>query len=366
MNQGEVGRGKKPECWQPGECVPMPVLVPPAQTPLPASSAPCLCGFFPGYLGSTLLVGGVVLTGFGVEAVGGGGQLVPPQWPVNAMFLTFFMGWIVLLSRMSGAFAAWLGSVPFALASMLAVGVLGAIGGTVPQGAGAAPAWARPLGLDHVFSGIPFAIALLLFLTNLGIAICRRIRSQGWKAWFFSLNHLGIWITVASALFGAGDMIRARMILFEGRAEAMIVDTRGRAGYLPFGLFLQRFYVEQYGEASGRPGAPKRFSADVTVLTRTKSFPNAVIEVNRPLRRDGWTLYLTNYELSPNGQTDQCLIEAVRDPWLPGVYLGIFLMLGGAVAMLFKCPFANPGRTAANISFSKPYSPQPAGRRLFS
>jgi len=309
-----------------------------------------------------LLVVGVVLVGFAIEAVARGGQLVPPQWPVNAVFLGLFMGWILLLSRMPGAFAAWLGSVPFALATMLAVGVLGAIGGTVPQGAETAPSWARSLGLDHVFSGIPFAIALLLFLTNLGVAACRRIHSLGWRAWFFSLNHLGIWITVASALFGAGDVIRARMILFEGRAEAMIVDGRGRAGYLPFGLFLQRFYVEQYGDASGRPGAPKRFSADVTVLTRDKTFPNAVIEVNRPLRRYGWTLYLTNYELSPDGQTDQCLIEAVRDPWLPGVYLGIFLMLGGAFAMLFKCPFVNPSRTAASRSVAKPHMPHPAGR----
>ena len=327
-----------------------------------AMSPPKPHGFSPGYGASVAIVAGVVMVGFGIEAVGGGGELVPPQWPLNAVFLVLFMGWIVLLSRMPGVFAAWLGSVPFALATMLAVGVLGAVGGTVPQGAGSAPAWTRSLGLDHVFSGTPFAIALLLFLTNLGVATCRRVYSLGWRAWFFSLNHLGIWITVACALFGAGDMIRARMILFEGRAEAMIVDGRGRAGYLPFGLFLQRFYVEPYGEASGRPGAPKRFSAEVTLLTRDKSFPNAVIEVNRPLRRDGWTLYLTNYELSPDGQTDQCLLEAVRDPWLPSVYLGIFLMLGGAFAMLFKCPFVNPGQMTANVSRASRQVPQPEGK----
>ncbi len=116
----------------------------------------------------------------------------------------------------------------------------------------------------------------------------------------------------------------------------------GHHGYLPFGLFLQRFHVEQYPEESGRPGVPKRFSADVTVLRHNQKFEDVRIEVNKPLRRDGWTLYLTNYELSQNGGSAQCLIEAVRDPWLPAVYSGIFLMLGGAIAMLFRNPFAPP------------------------
>lgn len=288
------------------------------------------------------MVGGVVLTGFAVELARGGGVLTPPAWPYNAVFLGLFAGWISLLSGLPGRLTAWLGGVPFALATMLMLGILGGIGGTIPQDAMEAPAWARSLGLDHVFSGMPFAVALLLFLTNLGVATGRKVRQLGAKAWFFSLNHLGIWIAVASAMFGAGDVIRARMILVEGQAEAMVVDADGRHGYLPFGLFLQRFYVEQYGEDSGRPGVARRFAADVTVLPKDKQFSDVTIEVNHPLRRDGWTLYLTNYELSENGQTDQCLIEAVRDPWLPGVYAGIFLMLGGAVAMLFKCPFVMP------------------------
>jgi len=295
-----------------------------------------------------LMVGGIVLTGFAIESARGGGALVPPVWPSNAIFLGLFAGWIGLLAALPGRLTAWLGGVPFALATMVMLGVLGALGGTIPQEASLAPAWARGFGLHHVFGGMPFAVALLLFLTNLGIATCRKVRQVGIRGWFFSLNHLGIWIAVASAMFGAGDVIRARMILVEGQAEAMVVDANGRSGYLPFGLFLQRFYVDHYGEESGRPGVAKRFAADVTILAPDKKFSNTTIEVNHPLRRDGWTLYLTNYELSESGQTDQCLIEAVRDPWLPGVYAGIFLMLGGALAMLFKCPFVMPARPGGN------------------
>jgi cytochrome c biogenesis protein ResB len=75
------------------------------------------------------------------------------------------------------------------------------------------------------------------------------------------------------------------------------------------------------------------------VLEPGKPAEEARIEVNKPLRRAGWTLYITNYELAADGMADQCLIEAVRDPWLPGVYAGLMMLLGGAAAMLFRSPF---------------------------
>jgi len=125
----------------------------------------------------------------------------------------------------------------------------------------------------------------------------------------------------------------------------MIVDGRGHHGYLPFGLFITRFFVETYPPGPGSPsGTAKRFVAEVVVLRKNQTRENVSIEVNRPLRCDGWTLYLTNYELSESGLTDQCLVEADRDPWLLGVYGGIFLWLGGAFAMLFRCPFDQPRR----------------------
>jgi len=300
-------------------------------------------GFWSGDLGyrqAAAATVGAILVGWVVQFARGGGGLIPPSWPSNAIFLALFLGWLALLSGSDGRLVAWLGGVPFALVSMLGVGLLGVAGGVIPQTTDQSPEWARALGLDHIFSGAPFAAALLLLLTNLGLATFRRLRQHGPKVWFFSLNHAGLWIVLAAAMFGSGDLIRARMILLEGQAEAMVVDAAGRQGYLPFGLFLQKFSVEQYPAEPGRPGAPKRFTAEVTVLRKSQKFEDVRIEVNKPFRRDGWTLYLTNYELSPNGQPNQCLIEAVRDPWLPAIYTGIFLMLGGAVAMLFRNPFA--------------------------
>lgn len=294
------------------------------------------------YAHALIAVAGGIGAGFALQIARGGGALVPPTWPINAIFLGLFAGWLLLLSFSTGRIVAWLAGVPFALISILGVGLLSIVGGVIPQSAEQTAGWIKLGGFAHVFNGAPFAVAMLFLLTNLGLAAIRRIQQYREKAWFFSLNHVGLWVILAASFFGAGDVIRARMILVEGQAEALIVDAAGRSGYLPFGLLLQRFYVDAYGVDSGRPGAPKRFVAEATVLQHNQKFEDVRIEVNQPLRRDGWALYLTNYELSSTGQTNQCLIEAVFDPWLSWVYTGVFLMLGGAVAMLFRCPFVAP------------------------
>jgi hypothetical protein len=293
-----------------------------------------------GYGHAAVAVAGAVAAGWLLQWTRGGAPITPPAWPANIVFLGLLAGWIGLLSAMRNRLTAWLGGVPFALVTMAAVGLLATVGGVIPQTPDA-PDWARAAGLHHVFSGAPFVVAMLLLLTNLGLATLRRGRELGLRGWLFSLNHAGLWIVLACGMFGAGDVIRARLMLVEGAADARIVDGQGRQGYLPFGLFLQRFYVEQYPGENESPGPARSFTAEVTVLHRDATVEDKIIRVNHPLRRAGWTLYLINYELSPDGQTDRCVVEAVRDPWLPGVYAGIFLLLAGAVAMLFRSPFGN-------------------------
>lgn len=298
-------------------------------------------GFWSGQLGyaqAVITVAGAVGAGWLLQWARCGNAVAPPAWPVNIALLGLLVGWIGLLSVTRNRVIAWLGGIPLALVSMGAVGLLAAVGGVVPQTADA-PAWARAAGLDNVFSSAPFIVAMLLLLTNLGLATLRRGRALGWRGWLFSLNHAGLWILLACGMFGAGDVIRARLMLVEGTAEARLVDDQGRQGYLPVGLFLQRFYVDHYPGENGAPGPARTFTAEVTVLHPDGSVEDERITVNHPLRRAGWTLYLINYELSPDGQTDRCVVEAVRDPWLPGVYAGIFLLLAGAVAMLFRSPF---------------------------
>lgn len=61
------------------------------------------------------------------------------------------------------------------------------------------------------------------------------------------------------------------------------------------------------------------------------------IEVNRPLSVAGWKIFQASFE--PDEQTGEIrasILEAVRDPWLPVVYLGAFLMLAGSAFLFFN------------------------------
>ena len=76
---------------------------------------------------------------------------------------------------------------------------------------------------------------------------------------------------------------------------------------------------------------PRRFASDVTVYTEGGKEQRATIEVNHPLEIDGWKIYQLSYDEKLGRWSDSSVFELVRDPWLPGVYLGIFMMLAGAV-----------------------------------
>ena len=83
---------------------------------------------------------------------------------------------------------------------------------------------------------------------------------------------------------------------------------------------------------------PKRFMSDVTVYTKEGTIKKAVIEVNKPLEIDGWKVYQLSYDESMGRWSNVSVFELVRDPWLPYVYTGIFMMLAGAI-----CMFATAG-----------------------
>jgi cytochrome c biogenesis protein ResB len=59
------------------------------------------------------------------------------------------------------------------------------------------------------------------------------------------------------------------------------------------------------------------------------------IEVNHPFTIDGWKIYQLNYDTSRGKWSEISVLELVKDPWLPAVYTGIFMLAVGAVCMIF-------------------------------
>jgi hypothetical protein len=80
---------------------------------------------------------------------------------------------------------------------------------------------------------------------------------------------------------------------------------------------------------------PKKFES-LLVVKDTRGMADTVrLEVNKPYRMKGWKLYQTSYDTQMGKYSTVSVIEAVRDPWLPVVYAGILLLLGGAVYLFW-------------------------------
>ena len=83
------------------------------------------------------------------------------------------------------------------------------------------------------------------------------------------------------------------------------------------------------------PREAKEYTSEVTVTSGGKR-ADGIIEVNKPMRLDGWTIYQQGYDVSMGEWSDISILRAVRNPWLPVVLAGIFMMMGGAIASFLK------------------------------
>jgi hypothetical protein len=75
----------------------------------------------------------------------------------------------------------------------------------------------------------------------------------------------------------------------------------------------------------------RRYASDLTVFTRNAEPYGLTIEVNKAPKIEGWRVYQLSYDQSKGKWSDLSVLEVIRDPWLPVVYTGIFLLLAGAL-----------------------------------
>ncbi|MBI9033322.1 MAG: cytochrome c biogenesis protein ResB, partial [Bacteroidales bacterium] len=55
------------------------------------------------------------------------------------------------------------------------------------------------------------------------------------------------------------------------------------------------------------------------------------LEVNKPVEINGYTVYQTGYDETKGKYSQISIIELVYDPWLPAVYVGLFMMIAGSL-----------------------------------
>ena len=249
-------------------------------------------------------------------------------WPVNVLVLLALLLGIVLMHmcRSKVRLFRWMATLPAGIPAIVACAMMTVLMGVTRQvPSGHVPA--EPLGITAMLSFWPFVLAYLWLTLLVGMVCMTRLRPS-WRNVPFLLNHLGIFTALVAGTLGNADMQRLRMVTQEGKTEWRAVDARHRVHELPIAIELHDFSIEEQPKLS--------YASDVTVYTKSGISVRDTIRVNKPLSVRGWKIYQYSYDEAKGGMSDISIFELVRDPWLPYVYLGIFMMLAGAVWLFVK------------------------------
>ncbi len=119
-------------------------------------------------------------------------------------------------------------------------------------------------------------------------------------------------------------------------AEVRLIDKSGntiRTGWLCSGnAFHEAVYFDlskDYMLYMLQPVA-KEYSSDLRIITSDFEEDFNLI-VNKPIRRLGYTIYQVGYDERFGRHSTVSILEIVRDPWLPFVYIGLFMVIAGSL-----------------------------------
>lgn len=270
--------------------------------------------------------GGLILLGFLLQVIFG-----PVNWdliasPVNLILLLalLVLVTVVYVMREKAGFFGWLGSpeaaVP-AISCALFLTIIMGLTAQIPE-----RGW-----LGNMVTFWPFVICFVWLTVSVGLSAFGGIRRvvHSWKAIPYTLIHLGFFVTLVCATLGSADKRDLEMTLHEGETVSTASTEDGTCYETGLSVRLDDFTMETYPN-----GMPKRFASDVVVKGKSGKDITAVIEVNKPLKVDGWKMYQYGYDEEAGTESQVSILEIVKDPWLPLVYVGIFMMLAGALLML--------------------------------
>jgi hypothetical protein len=274
-------------------------------------------------------------------------------------------------------------------------------------------------------------------LAILGFTVVRRFLPFNIKNLAFTMNHAGLWLVIAAASMGSGDMYRLTLEARYGQMNNSAFDKKNRVYQVPFTIKLNNFDIEFYNPnlaiydnkaeklildkaekletaeqgaiynwhdwqfkiekylpwalkdttsfkaadtimGSGPAGyikgvnkktgekvegliyggsflfsgkllkinenyslvftqqTAKKFSSNINIYHNNGDHDkNVVIEVNKPFKTKGWKIYQTGYDETYGKWSSSSVFELVYDPWLPVVYIGIFMLIIGSLYLLW-------------------------------
>lgn len=166
-------------------------------------------------------------------------------------------------------------------------------------------------------------VASVIMMVSLGLTIMDSIKVRRSAAGI--LSHLGLFLLMYGAFWGAPDVVDAQMAVFHGHDESYAYTGDGRVVTLPFSVRLVDFSIDYYDDGI----SPRQYSSVLRI--DGKEYETSV---NHPCLCKGFYIYQSDYD-QENGEYS--VLKVVRDPWLPVVFLGMLLLAAGAVAGLERC-----------------------------
>jgi len=274
-----------------------------------------------------LIGGGLIVAGLALELSVGPVVWDAFAWPVNAIVLAGFLTLIaiIFLLRKKVYGFQFISTYKAAIPTLVYAVVLTIIMGLTRQEV-------HGTWFNDMLSFWPFVLIYVYMALILGVTILRRLfvkSSHGiTRQIAFFLNHFGLFLAMTTATLGNADMQRLKMITAMGESEWRALSPEGVVKEMPLAIELKKFIMETYDD-----GSPKRFASEIQILTKTGKNIETTVDVNKPYEVDGWKIYQYGYDTAMGANSQISILELVSDPWLPFVYAGIYMMLGGAVCM---------------------------------
>ena len=274
-----------------------------------------------------LIGGGLLLVGLLLQVAIGPIDWSLLAWPVNLVML------ILLLAVVGGMFALrrkvyafeWMMHSGAAVPCLVYAAALTVLMGLLPQVRMGGIPW-----LSQMLQFWPFVLIWTWMMLISALAALNHLLRWKVREIPFILNHLGVVIAIVAATLGSADMQTLQLTSFTGEAEWRAVDEAGRMVEPGIAIELGQFTMEEYPDHT-----PKRFASDVTVYTKDGKSVSGTVEVNKPLKVNGWKIYQYGYDVTRGSESAYSVFQLVRDPWILWVYIGIFMMLAGAVCLMF-------------------------------
>ncbi|MDO4496922.1 MAG: cytochrome c biogenesis protein ResB, partial [Bacteroidales bacterium] len=146
----------------------------------------------------------------------------------------------------------------------------------------------------------------------------------------FVLNHIGLLFVLIFGTLSLWQREQLEMSVMTGTAENRAIEPNTRkVTQMPFVIELNQLIVEE------KPRM--RYASEITITDTKGERQSATVEVNHPYKTHDWNIYQYSYdEGESDGTPPISVFLLVYDCWLPGVFIGIYMMLCGALLMLWK------------------------------